>query len=224
LSFPKEIAEFMAKYKVATSDVWKIPQGSSGAYAIKHKALERVAAKEGITYDRPAVLQIDLKEKSAAVVVFAKLGDRTEWSTGEAAPYNCKNAYPVAMAEKRAKDRCILKLLQAHGDIYSDAELDGKRENPHTTKPEDVSDAEVNKDDTIPYVTGLTRRTKYKNPEIDSEFKVAQNEMNATKTPEELRVWGATKGRMLGTWPNNWEDMFRRKYAEHLAELEGKTA
>ena len=51
-------------------------------------------------------------------------GDRGAWSIGEAAPYNTTNKYPYAMAEKRAKDRVILKLLELSGDVYSEEEAD----------------------------------------------------------------------------------------------------
>jgi hypothetical protein len=50
-NFPKEIAEFMARYSVSFDEVWKIPQGN--AYAVKHKALERVAANRISTFDLP---------------------------------------------------------------------------------------------------------------------------------------------------------------------------
>ena len=46
---------------------------------------------------------------------------------GEASPRNTKNAYPYAMAEKRAIDRAILKLIGLHGFIYSEDELDVKQ-------------------------------------------------------------------------------------------------
>ena len=56
---------------------------------------------------------------------------RTEWSIGEATPYNNKNGYPFAMAEKRAKDRVILKLVGIAGDVYSSEEADDfKQSNP----------------------------------------------------------------------------------------------
>ena len=47
------------------------------------------------------------------------------WATGEANALNCTNEYLYAMAEKRSKDRVILKLINAyaHG-IYSDVEAD----------------------------------------------------------------------------------------------------
>ena len=37
---------------------------------------------------------------------------------GEASPKNTRNAYPYVMAEKRAVDRAILKLLGLHGFVF----------------------------------------------------------------------------------------------------------
>ena len=51
------------------------------------------------------------------------------WSTGEASPKNCKAPYPFAMAEKRLKDRLVLKLINAYEyGIYSDSEADNFQE------------------------------------------------------------------------------------------------
>ena len=47
------------------------------------------------------------------------------WTTGEANAVNCTAEYYFAMAEKRAKDRIILKLISAYEyGIYSDVEAD----------------------------------------------------------------------------------------------------
>ena len=63
----------------------------------------------------------------------------------EAAPYNNKNAYPFAMAEKRAKDRVILELVGLAGHVYTDQDVaeikDGKpvwevKEEPAKRDPE----------------------------------------------------------------------------------------
>ena len=61
-------------------------------------------------------------------MVVGRMGERSEWSIGEAASYNNKNSYPFAMAEKRAKDRVILKLVGLHGDVYSEDEADAFKE------------------------------------------------------------------------------------------------
>ena len=58
------------------------------------------------------------------------MGERTEWSIGEAlvnANYRVSGrqaAYVYAMAEKRAKDRVILKLVGLHGLLSSEEEAD----------------------------------------------------------------------------------------------------
>ena len=59
------------------------------------------------------------------------------WTYGEADASNCTSTYYGAMAEKRGKDRIILKLINAYEyGIYSDVEADdfGKREKAPTEK------------------------------------------------------------------------------------------
>lgn len=95
-----------------------------GTPVILHKACEKIAAVYNIAFDAPMMIEGDCKSKHAVMCVTGHWGDKTEWSIGEAAPYNNKNTYPYAMAEKRAKDRVILKLVGLHGDAYSQAEAD----------------------------------------------------------------------------------------------------
>ncbi len=101
-----------------------------GNWIIYHRALETIARKAKIRFDPPQIIEADGANKVAAVCVVGRMdggGDGfspTEWSIGEAAPHNNKNEYPWAMAEKRAKDRVILKLLGIHGEVYSEAEAD----------------------------------------------------------------------------------------------------
>jgi hypothetical protein len=102
-----------------------------GTRVILHKALEKIAAKKGITFDAPVHLVTDPANTQVAIQVTGRLGDMEAWSIGEVAPNNCKNAYPFAMAEKRAKDRVILKLAGLHGYVYSEDEADDFKESPH---------------------------------------------------------------------------------------------
>jgi len=95
-----------------------------GTYVLLHKALEKVAAHRKIEFDAPQILTANVSAKEVVVLVTGRMGELSEWSIGEAAPYNNKNNYPFAMAEKRAKDRVILKLVGLHGDAYSQAEAD----------------------------------------------------------------------------------------------------
>lgn len=89
-----------------------------------HKALEQVAAHQGITFDQPVMIEANAEKKTVVMQVSGRLGDNVEWSVGEATTYNNKNSYPYAMAEKRAKDRVILKLIGVAGFVYSEDEAD----------------------------------------------------------------------------------------------------
>ena len=95
-----------------------------GTPGVLHKALEQIAAHKGMQFDAPTIIDRDTANKTVVICVTGRLGDKSEWSIGEAAPYNNKNSYPYAMAEKRAKDRVILKLLEVAGFVYSEEEAD----------------------------------------------------------------------------------------------------
>ena len=97
-----------------------------GTWVAYHKALELIAQRAKITFEPPQIIEADAKNKTAVIAVTGRMSDpaTTEWSIGEAAPYNNKNGYPYAMAEKRAKDRVILKLIGLHGEVYSEEEAD----------------------------------------------------------------------------------------------------
>lgn len=107
-----------------------------GTYVLLHKTLELVAAEEGVKFGPPEILVNDIENKRVAILVTGSLNGREEWSIGEAAEYNNKNTYPYAMAEKRAKDRVILKLVGLHGDVYSEDEADDYNQRNDTYKQE----------------------------------------------------------------------------------------
>lgn len=204
--FPKEISDFMEKYGVGPEEVWPVPGGKS--YAVKHKAIERIAAEKGITFERPAVIGCDLAEKSMVVCVFGTMGDKTEWTFGEASPSNSKNAYFAAMAEKRAKDRCVLKLLSAHGDLYSEDEAeDFKR-----TTPED---------DGIPRTPGVQVLTVDAQRPIFSEL---EREMLNSATVEELKRWKLMAKERASRLSDSWRKVLSDRYLEYLRSLEKREA
>jgi hypothetical protein len=70
----------------------------------------------------------------AVLLATGRMGERAEWSIGEAligVNYRVSGkqaAYVYAMAEKRAKDRVILKLVELHGLVYSEEEADEFKE------------------------------------------------------------------------------------------------
>ena len=95
-----------------------------GTYCLKHYACERIAANRGVTFDDPVMIESDSAKGTVIIMVRGFLGDKMEWSFGECTPKNSKNSYPYAMAEKRAKDRVILKLIGLHGEVYSEEEAE----------------------------------------------------------------------------------------------------
>jgi hypothetical protein len=95
-----------------------------GTWVVYHKAIERIAARAKIIFEMPQIIEANTAAKTVAIAVAGHMGDRSEWSFGEASPGNNKNAYPYSMAEKRAKDRVVLKLVGLHGLAYSEEEAD----------------------------------------------------------------------------------------------------
>src|SRR5919202_6841290 len=121
----QHIAEVLAKYGEPFTGTVRHVQGTA---VISHKALERIAARAGITFDPPSVLRAERDE--AVLLALGRMGERSEWSIGEAllnVNYRVPGKEPVyvyAKAEERAKDRIILKLIGLHGLLYSEEEAD----------------------------------------------------------------------------------------------------
>lgn len=121
----KKIAEVLAKFdEPMAGNVWRV----QGTAVIYHKTLERIAAFAKIAFDEPKIIRAERDE--AVIQVTGRTGERVEWSIGEAligVNYRVSGkqaAYVYAMAEKRAKDRVILKLIELHGFVYSEEEAD----------------------------------------------------------------------------------------------------
>jgi hypothetical protein len=194
-----KILKFMETYKVDSDEVWEVRAG--GAWAIKHSALERVAAEAGITFEIPQFAEKDGSNKTVAMLIVGKMGDRTEWSIGEAAPGNNKNAYPYAMAEKRGKDRVILKLLNSHGTIYSEEEADDFAASNSSAK--------------------ATTLPKKDAKEIYTKM---QGEIRACQSREQLKLWGEANKDRIAILPEDWQDILRLQYEEMSADLRNREA
>src|SRR5687767_9021025 len=104
-SLEPRIEAIRTQYGLAQSDFWQIPQNKQ--WVCKHSALEVVAFKANVEWTKLDIIEANTEAGIAVIAVGGKLDKREEWSTGEASPKNNKNAYPWAMAEKRAKDRVI---------------------------------------------------------------------------------------------------------------------
>lgn len=138
------ITGILQKYDEDLSETWLI----QGQRVIRHAALERIAAKARIRFYPPEFLR---KEEREAVILVSGVMDgrdgHVEWSIGEAnmelnyRVYGKMQPYPYAMAEKRAKDRVILKLIELPGLLYSEEEADEFKESAAGNRREIMSDA-----------------------------------------------------------------------------------
>jgi len=144
----KKISEVLGKFgEPMAGNVWRV----QGTAVIYHKTLERIAAQANVVFDEPKIIRAERDE--AVIQVTGRMGERVEWSIGEAligVNYRVSGkqaAYVYAMAEKRAKDRVILKLIELHGYVYSEEEADEfKQGRPGYAEPHgEVEKAEVEK-------------------------------------------------------------------------------
>jgi hypothetical protein len=189
----QSILDFMEKHSIANDEIWEV-HGNS--WCIKHKALERAGASAGIVWDRPAMIETNSSAGVVAICVFGKLADRVEWSIGEASPKNNKNAYCYAMAEKRGKDRVILKLLNTHGHLYSESEFEAD-EKPATLAKKDAKEV----------YTKLQREMR-----------------EASISRPALKSWLDGNVERIKVLPDDWQDTFRLQCEEAFADLRNKEA
>jgi len=127
------------KYGLRSDDFWQIKQNKQ--WVCKHAALEIVAVKAGVEWMPPQIIEANAPALVTSMVVTGKMGDRVEWATGEtnATNYSVSGkqpAYPWAMAEKRAKDRVVLKLVGIHGLVYSEDEAEDFKTRPPDAVPD----------------------------------------------------------------------------------------
>ncbi len=117
----EQMGAILTRYGVPLAgNVWQV----EGQVFIRHKALEQIAAHAEITFDAPTILRSERDE--AVLLVVGRMGERAEWSFGEALVgvnylvSEPEAAYVYAMAEKRAKDRVILKLIDLQDVVSSE--------------------------------------------------------------------------------------------------------
>jgi hypothetical protein len=195
----KKIAETLAKFgEPMAGNVWRV----QGTAVIYHKALERIAAHAKIRFDIPTIIRAERDE--AVLMVVGHMSDRTEWSVGEAVigvNYRVSGkqaAYVWAMAEKRAKDRVILKLIELSGDLYSEEEADDLKDARPLSTPSSES-SQDNQQELEPVDESKTTYIK------TCRDKIAQPSI----TEAELRNW----------WRN--ESAARRAFDLEQTEVDG---
>lgn len=189
------------KYDLADSDFWQIKQ--NGQWVCKHAALEVVATKANVEWLPPVIIERDAQNLVTSMVVTGKMGDRTEWATGETNPTNYKvigkqPAYPWAMSEKRAKDRVVLKLVGIHGLVYSEDESDDFKPDRHIDEPPTKSSAQLKRDGAWEEVSGS----------LDNDLLDCHSLVALEKLKSEYR------GKVSG-WTKAWKDALGDKFAAH---------
>jgi hypothetical protein len=198
------LVEILDKYHPdPKSAVWDC----HGVWVIYHKAVELIAAKAGVQFDPPQVIVADQASKNVAICVTGRLGATAcEWSIGECAPYNNKNSYPFAMAEKRAKDRVVLKLLGLHGEIYSEDEADDFKPNSRQ-KDDDVVDGRRVAESHDDYVV----------VDLGADDLIA--EIQTIPNNAELFSWGRKYAAVISRLPRDGEARVRKAYLERRKEF-----
>lgn len=113
------LRDMAKKYKLTKDDFFKSPQQW---VIIKRTGIDKIQSIENMSIDLK-MIDHDPSIKSVTIQASSTHLNRTVTSFGEANESNCKNQYPVAMAEKRAISRVVLKLVGAYGQgIYSEDE------------------------------------------------------------------------------------------------------
>jgi len=130
------VEKILAKYDISVMDaLWPCTRThkkiTKTNWVIYHRYCEQIAAKAGIVFELPQVIvntTDDKGHREVVLLVIGQMGHVKEWSYGEASPATTFLPYVFAIAEKRAKDRVILKLAGFHGMVYSDVEEDWKND------------------------------------------------------------------------------------------------
>ena len=100
----------------------------NGKWIIKHLEVEGLAQHYNIETNIDLV-HCNLEKGIAVVKGTALHKTKKYFSFGEVTPKNNEFDYPIAVAEKRAVDRAILKALGIHGNVYSDQEMANEKQN-----------------------------------------------------------------------------------------------
>ena len=88
-------------------DIFRMPLGGKQVAIITRTGIEKIQYHNNITVTFGVE---SISPEFVVVKATAKKGDVSVESYGEASPQNTQQKYPVAMAEKRALSRVILKI------------------------------------------------------------------------------------------------------------------
>lgn len=101
----EQLNKLYEKYGLTPEDIFKNP--SQGWTIITRSGIDKIQAATDINIEYD-VVSYDLQ--NIIIKAIAAMGDKKIETFGEASPKNTRNGYPVAIAEKRAMSRAVLKL------------------------------------------------------------------------------------------------------------------
>lgn len=118
----KQLRELYKQYDLNKDDIFTNP--TQGWTIITRSGIDKVQAIANIDIKYQLVLA-DAEFKTYVVKATATHGDTTIETFGESSPENTKQKYRVAMSEKRAMSRAVLKLTGFYQiGVYGEEEAD----------------------------------------------------------------------------------------------------
>jgi hypothetical protein len=131
----KRFRDLATKYELTKDDFWSSPQGF---VIISRRGIEKIQSKMGAEVTFEVVPEFtDVSEskyvvQAEATVKINQYEEKFVQTYGESSPKNTRGgaqAYPVAMAEKRALSRAILKLSDFYQlNVFSEDEVDDNKD------------------------------------------------------------------------------------------------
>lgn len=103
----KQLRTLYDKYKLTADDVFTNP--TQGWVIVTRSGIDKIQAAADIKISYELVV-VDVPGKTYVIKAKGNLGDQSIETYGEVSPANTSNKYPIAIAEKRAMSRVVLKL------------------------------------------------------------------------------------------------------------------
>ena len=148
----KSLEELKKRYGLSESDFWTLRRNNKNIEVMTHDGCKKIASQEKIEFFDINWInigeQVGKYEYVYSLELYAKQAesDTRVHATGEANSENCKIAYPVAIAEKRAKDRAILLLVGfSELGVHSDVEGEISGAEKEFDNPEDGTEKQGKK-------------------------------------------------------------------------------